>query len=408
MIGGSDSGDLDENHRLHWPRIDEDAQSGEGRFNGKNLFYGVLSRILRIGCLLIIAAIFTVILNIEYDIKTQSAVLIAGIGVTLLDFAVNYIYKYNIDFFDTGNLFMIISGSISMNITWGYAITHEILNSGLKEVNGVANLENMIEKNRFTLAVTFPLTGAVVFFSSAEGLLPPPLAFNPFFTVLPMLTMRLPLIVGFTPLLDRKGTLALFALVAYSYIIELIPVRAGWIYRELSSGIGLGPMLFGEVPLGIPLLVVPLILNAYLLVLLLLGDIGESILSRLLATLVTAILSAHILLFGAVGLGFWQYGDGGFYGIPWSSYIGLIVSTTVAVVVLDWGFDHADIRHRMAECEFMLDDLVSFVLLWGSINLFYANWIAVGLAVLLSAGLLSTNRLDITLSQAVLARAMRR
>ena len=42
----------------------------------------------------------------------------------------------------------------------------------------------------------------------------------------------------------------------------------------------------------------------------------------------------------------------------------------------------------------MLDDLVSFVILWGGIDLLYANWIPVAIAVLLAGGLLSTDRFD--------------
>jgi putative membrane protein len=54
----------------------------------------------------------------------------------------------------------------------------------------------------------------------------------------------------------------------------------------------------------------------------------------------------------------------------------------------------------------MLDDLVSFVLLWGGINLFYTNWIPVALAALLGVGLLKTERFDFDLSETRLGRAV--
>jgi putative membrane protein len=37
---------------------------------------------------------------------------------------------------------------------------------------------------------------------------------------------------------------------------------------------------------------------------------------------------------------------------------------------------------------------VSFVLLWGAMNVYFQNWVAVALAVGLSAGLVRTDRFD--------------
>jgi len=262
----------------------------------------------------------------------------------------------------------------------------------------------LVRENRFTIAVVFPLVGAVTLLASAEGLLPEPLAFNPFFVLFGTLVMRLPLVAGVFPLLDRKAGLALVALTMYSYGIELLGVRTGWPYGEFTYGVDLGPMLFGEVPVGLPVFFFPLVLNSYLLVLLLLGRRAASTALRLLATVATVILVDLVLDPGAVGLGFWTYANPQFYGVPWSNYAGWLLSGTVAVVCFDLGFDREGLRRRLAECEFMLDDLVSFVLLWGGINLFYANWIPVGLAALLGAGLLWTDRFDFDLSETRLGR----
>ncbi|WP_276250368.1 bisanhydrobacterioruberin hydratase [Haloarcula rara] len=272
--------------------------------------------------------------------------------------------------------------------------------------DAATRLDALVREHRFTIAVVFPLVGAVTLLASAEGLLPPPLAFNPFFVLFGTLVMRLPLVAGVTPLLDRKATVALVALTLYSYGIELIGVRTGWPYGEFTYGVDLGPMLFGEVPLGLPVFFFPLVLNAYLLVLLLFGERAESTPLRLLATLATVILVDLVLDPGAVGIGFWAYDVQQFYGVPWSNYLGWLLSGAVAVLCFDLGFDRAGLRRRLEECEFMLDDLVSFVLLWGGINLFYANWIPVALAALLGAGLLKTERFDFDLSETRLGRAV--
>ncbi|MBX0295059.1 bisanhydrobacterioruberin hydratase [Haloarcula nitratireducens] len=271
-----------------------------------------------------------------------------------------------------------------------------------------ARLDALVREHRFTIAVVFPLVGAVTLLASAEGLLPPPLAYNPLFVLFGTMVMRLPLVAGVFPLLDRRATAALVALTAYSYGIELVGVRTGWPYGEFSYGVDLGPMLFGEVPLGLPVFFFPLVLNAYLLVLLLLGRRGESALPRLLATLAVVLLVDLVLDPGAVAIGFWEYDVGQFYGVPWSNYEGWLLSGTVAVLLFDWGFDRTGLRRRLETCEFMLDDLVSFVLLWGGINLFYANWVPVGLAILLGAGLLWTDRFDFDLSETRVGQAVLR
>ena len=274
--------------------------------------------------------------------------------------------------------------------------------------DAAARLDALVREHRFTIAVVFPLVGAVTLLASAEGLLPPPLAFNPFFVLFGTVVMRLPLVAGVAPLLSRKATLALVALTLYSYGIELVGVRTGWPYGEFAYGVDLGPMLLGEVPLGLPVFFFPLVLNAYLLVLLLGGERTESASVRLLSTLATVILVDLVLDPGAVAIGFWEYRVQQFYGVPWSNYLGWVLSGAVAVLCFDLGFDRAGLRRRLTECEFMLDDLVSFVLLWGGINLFYLNWVPVVLAALLGVGLLRTERFDFDLSETRLGRAVRR
>ncbi|WP_336338148.1 bisanhydrobacterioruberin hydratase [Haloarcula brevis] len=274
------------------------------------------------------------------------------------------------------------------------------------KADATARFDRFVTANRFTIAVVFPLVGAVTLLASAEGVLPDPLAFNPYFVLFGTVVMRLPLVAGVFPLVDRRAGLALVALTLYSYGIELVGVRTGWPYGEFAYGVDLGPMLLGEVPVGLPVFFFPLVLNAYLLVLLLLGDRAASTAVRLVATLSTVMLVDLVLDPGAVAIGFWAYEAPQFYGVPWQNYAGWLLSGSVAVLLFDLGFDRSGLRQRLEACPFMLDDLVSFVLLWGGINLFYANWVPVGLAALLGAGLLWTDRFDFDLSETRLGRAV--
>ena len=257
-----------------------------------------------------------------------------------------------------------------------------------------ARIDRLIVDNRFTISVFFPLNGAVLLVASAEGLLPPPLSFNPLLILLGTLVMRSPLVAGVLPLVDRRAVLAVGALVAYSYGIEYLGVHTGVPYGEFFYGVDLGPTLAG-VPLGLPVFFIPLVMNAYLLVALLLGERARSRPLRLVSVIAAVLAMDLVLDPGAVALGFWVYPDGGlYYGVPLSNYAGWVLSATVAVVALDVAFSRRALLRRLSETEFMLDDLVSFVILWGAINAWFGNWLPVLVACGFGVGLVRTDRFD--------------
>lgn len=66
----------------------------------------------------------------------------------------------------------------------------------------------------------------------------------------------------------------------------------------------------------------------------------------------------------------------------------------MATVAFDFAFDRGDLIARLDERAFMLDDLVSFVVLWGLVNLAFANWIPVLVTLALAGGLIATDRFD--------------
>ena len=254
-------------------------------------------------------------------------------------------------------------------------------------------LDQIVRENRFTIAVLFPAIGAITLLGSAEGWVPDPLAFNPWFVLFGVLVMRSPLVVGVLPLLDRKAVGWVGLLIAYTYFIEHLGVRTGWPYGTFEYTISLGPML-GGVPLALPVFFIPLVMNAYLLCLLLLGTRAANGWIRLLVVAAAVVTMDVVLDPGAVALGFWDFGGGAFYGVPLSNYAGWVLSATVAVVALDRAFDREALAERLRNCEFMLDDMVSFVILWGSINAFYGNWVPALVAVGFGVGLVRADRFD--------------
>lgn len=274
--------------------------------------------------------------------------------------------------------------------------------SGVAAVDGLPRsraawerrLEQLVRENRFTISVFFPLNGIVLLLASAEGVLPAPLAFNGLLILLGTAVMRAPLLVGLLRVTDRRAATGVGLLIAYAYAIEYIGVHTGLPYGEFFYGVDLGPIVAG-VPLGLPIFFVPLVLNAYLLCLLLLGDRARATAIRLLAVIAAVVTMDVVLDPGAVGLGFWVYPNGGaFYGVPLSNYAGWVLSATVAVIALDWGYDHGALVDRLEACEFLLDDLVSFVILWGGINAWFGNWVAVAVAVVFGLGLVRADRFD--------------
>ena len=255
-------------------------------------------------------------------------------------------------------------------------------------------LDAIIVENRFTISVFFPLNGIVLLLASAEGVLPGWLSFNAALILVGTLVMRSPLIVGVAPVVTRRAAVAIGALAAYAYTIEYVGITTGWPYGAFRYGVALGPML-GGIPVGLPVFFIPLVMNAYLLWILLLGDRIEDHRVRILTIFATVMAMDLVLDPGAVGLGFWTYLAGGtYYDVPVSNFLGWLLSAAVAIVVLDWGFDHHRLAVRLRACPFILDDLVSFVILWGGINLYFGHIVPVLIAVVLAVALVRAERFD--------------
>jgi len=255
-------------------------------------------------------------------------------------------------------------------------------------------LDRTVSNSRFTIAVVFPVTGALLLLASAEGLVPDPLAFNPSLVLFGVAVMRLPLVSGLAPLVDRRAGAALLALVAYSYGIEYVGATTGVPYGEFSYSVPLGPMLLDTIPVGLPVFFIPLVLNSYLLSMLLLGPGAARRTVRIPFVAATVVAIDLVLDPAAVALGFWTFAEGGFYGVPFSNYAGWVLSAVVATVLIDLAFERSALRERVENCAYVLDDMVSFVLLWGVVNAFYGAWVPVALAGLFGAWLIHVDRFD--------------
>jgi putative membrane protein len=257
-----------------------------------------------------------------------------------------------------------------------------------------AALDYLVRNNRFTIAVVFPLIGAITLVASAAGVLPAILEFNPYLVLFGVFVMRLPLISGLLPLVDRRAAGAFGALFVYTYAIEFLGAKTGIPYGEFSYEISLGPMLFDTIPFALPLFFVPLVINSYLLCVLLLGGRADSLAIRVPIIAATVVAIDLVLDPAAVALGLWSFGEGGFYGVPASNYAGWVLSAVVATGLIDVAIDRDALLTRVETCPYILDDMVSFVLLWGAITAFYQAWIPVAIAVCFAAALLRLDRFN--------------
>jgi putative membrane protein len=257
-----------------------------------------------------------------------------------------------------------------------------------------SRLDRVVRANRFTISVVFPLVGAGILLARSAWLSTLPAVVFPMAILGGTLVMRAPLIAGCLPLVTRRALSAVIVVVGYTYAIEFVGLTTGWPYGDFAYGIELGPTV-GGVPVALPLFFVPLVIDGLLLSVLVLGERARQRSLRLPVAVGFVLLIDLILDPAAVAVGFWSYAEGGYYGVPWSNYAGWLLSASVAVGVLDVGVDRLAIERQMANCPYLLDDAVSFVLLWGTINAAVGQWLPVALAFAVGAVLYRGGRLDL-------------
>lgn len=246
-----------------------------------------------------------------------------------------------------------------------------------------ARLGRLVADNRFAIVVVIPAVGAALLVGAAAGLVPATLAFHPVLLLAAVAGMRLPLVPTLLPTIDRRAVVGLVGLTGFVYAVELVAVATGWPYGAFAYTRPLGPMVAG-VPAGLALLYLPLAIDAWLLALVVGPTVGRDgwlapdasrfrVGGRVarVGTAVAILLAIDLVLDpGAVALGFWTYAAGGpIYGVPLSNLGGWVLVGGATLVGLEATLDADRVRERVAACPYALDDLASFVLLWGLVTL---------------------------------------
>jgi putative membrane protein len=179
------------------------------------------------------------------------------------------------------------------------------------------------------------------------------------------------------------AAVSLLALGGFGFAIELTGVVSGFPYGPFFYGDSLGPKIAGLVPYLLPLSWVPLVLGAVAAT----SRAGSSGPQRAVWILCAAVLLTlvdGVLDPGAAALGFWIWPEGGvYYGVPFTNYLGWLLSSSVAAALLiatgrrKWG--------RATPPAGMLDSLVFAVAFWIGV----AFWAGLLVPAVLGVGLLS-------------------
>jgi len=188
----------------------------------------------------------------------------------------------------------------------------------------------------------------------------------------------------------RLAATSLLALSLFGYGIETLGVVTGFPYGPFAYGDALGPKVFGLVPYLLPVTWAPLVLGAVGATSPATPPKGPDPLRRLpvrvaaaalLLTLIDGVLDPC-----AVSLGFWAFEGGGpYYGVPVSNYLGWLLSSALAALLL---FALGRGRWRTAPPPGMLDSALVSVSFWTGVALFSGLALPVLLGVALFGFLL--------------------
>ncbi len=264
----------------------------------------------------------------------------------------------------------------------------------------LAAAEGLILRNRNTVRWLFPVVGAALLGAAQQlGLSQlSALALSPPLLIAANLVMLAPLAVGLLGMASRRALLGLGVLTGYAYLVELMAVSTGYPYGSFRYLDGLEPLLFGLVPIALPLFWLPMAVNGYLLATsLCVGRLSDRRTSPLIrregwpaASLLVVVAAGAtaaldvVLDPGAVALGFWAWDTpGAFYGVPAVNFLGWLQSSLGASAVLAATVPAGRLVVRAGRFAPIFDTLTAYLLFWGLVNAVHRQWLPVLVAAAL-------------------------
>ena len=221
-----------------------------------------------------------------------------------------------------------------------------------------------------SIAITCTLLMTVIGFYSYT-------ARNEYFSVIPMLFLAFPAYFGLLKTNFYNGLALIVILSCYATAIEALSIQTSFPYGAFQYNTQLGYKIFDLVPWTVSFGWVPLVIGCFGLS----SWIFNKRTHQLVAGVVLLVVSDLIIDPGAVLMNFWTWTNPGiYYGIPFSNYLGWILSSVIGGIVFFWMLPKNENQNLPFYSIYSLALGNAF---WIGVTFNAGYWIAFGVGILL-------------------------
>ena len=200
---------------------------------------------------------------------------------------------------------------------------------------------------------------------------------NEYFSVIPMLLLAVPAYFALLKTNLWKGLLFIVILSCYATAIEALSIQTSFPYGAFEYNAQLGYKLFDLVPWTVSFGWVPLVIGCFVLS----SWIFKKRSHQFFAGVLFLVVSDLIIDPGAVLMNFWTWTNPGmYYSIPFSNYLGWILSSTIGGMVLFWMLPKNDMQRLPFYSTYTLALGNAF---WIGVTLNAGYWIPFSVGILL-------------------------
>ncbi len=193
-------------------------------------------------------------------------------------------------------------------------------------------------------------------------------------SVLFIILFALPCYFGLISTFGRaKAVFLILCMSLFALIVENVAIRTGFPYGRFSYNNIIG-ITIGSVPWTVGFAWTPILFGAFSLTRKLASR--KSYVFRLCSTAVLMTSLDVVLDPGSVGLGFWTWENTtGFYSVPWSNFLGWLLSSFVGAVVLEYVLKRLDVSSKKIS-DWTHSSFFGMLLFWVAVCFFLEYWFA--------------------------------
>lgn len=169
----------------------------------------------------------------------------------------------------------------------------------------------------------------------------------------------------------RAGTQLIALMYVFAIVLENLAITTGFPYGKFVYGSFIGQMI-GHVPWIVGFAWTPILFGAVSLTHKYLGHTSYINLFFTTAVLMTTL--DFVLDPGSVALGFWVWENTvGFYGVPWSNFVGWVLSSFVAAAAVHF-FLKVKKLERVSLSPLMHSSFIAILVFWTVVCVFEQMW----------------------------------